>query len=103
MQLQHLADLWSFNPYVGGTVKCRCHIYLWQVLFLSFFFLYSTANEYLKLFPQVESAMAMRSLQPQIKAIQEQYAGDQVVVLFFFHHFFRVPSELWPAIYVVDF
>ncbi|XP_071690941.1 ALBINO3-like protein 1, chloroplastic [Rutidosis leptorrhynchoides] len=26
---------------------------------------------------QVESAMAMRSLQPQIKAIQEQYAGDQ--------------------------
>ncbi|KAI6686637.1 hypothetical protein NL676_032550 [Syzygium grande] len=26
---------------------------------------------------QVESAMAMRSLQPQIKAIQKQYAGDQ--------------------------
>ncbi|CAH1433877.1 unnamed protein product [Lactuca virosa] len=26
---------------------------------------------------QVESAMAMRSLQPQIKAIQERYAGDQ--------------------------
>ncbi|KAK9021661.1 hypothetical protein V6N11_011640 [Hibiscus sabdariffa] len=26
---------------------------------------------------QVESAMAMRSLQPQIKAIQQQYAGDQ--------------------------
>ncbi|GJW12524.1 albino3-like protein 1, chloroplastic [Tanacetum coccineum] len=25
----------------------------------------------------VESAMAMRSLQPQIKAIQERYAGDQ--------------------------
>ena len=27
---------------------------------------------------QVESAMAMKSLQPQIKAIQERYAGDQV-------------------------
>ncbi|KAI5412536.1 hypothetical protein KIW84_057266 [Lathyrus oleraceus] len=26
---------------------------------------------------QVESAMAMRSLQPQVKAIQKQYAGDQ--------------------------
>ncbi|GAB4840510.1 ALBINO3-like protein 1, chloroplastic [Ancistrocladus abbreviatus] len=26
---------------------------------------------------QVESAMAMRSLQPQIKAIQQRYAGDQ--------------------------
>ncbi|KAJ7945486.1 Inner membrane ALBINO3-like protein 1, chloroplastic [Quillaja saponaria] len=26
---------------------------------------------------QVESAMAMRSLQPQVKAIQQQYAGDQ--------------------------
>ncbi|KAG8061734.1 hypothetical protein GUJ93_ZPchr0003g18651 [Zizania palustris] len=26
---------------------------------------------------QVESAIAMRSLQPQVKAIQEQYAGDQ--------------------------
>uniref|UniRef100_A0A2P2JAD5 Membrane insertase YidC/Oxa/ALB C-terminal domain-containing protein n=2 Tax=Rhizophora mucronata TaxID=61149 RepID=A0A2P2JAD5_RHIMU len=26
---------------------------------------------------QVESAMAMRSLQPQVKAIQERYAGDQ--------------------------
>ncbi|KAI4336644.1 hypothetical protein L6164_015144 [Bauhinia variegata] len=26
---------------------------------------------------QVESSMAMRSLQPQIKAIQQQYAGDQ--------------------------
>nr|CAB3497492.1 unnamed protein product [Digitaria exilis] len=27
---------------------------------------------------QVESALAMRSLQPQVKAIQERYAGDQV-------------------------
>jgi len=27
---------------------------------------------------QVESAMAMKSLTPQIKAIQERYAGDQV-------------------------
>lgn len=27
---------------------------------------------------QVESAMAMRSLTPQIKAIQQRYAGDQV-------------------------
>lgn len=27
---------------------------------------------------KVESAMAMRSLQPQIKAIQQRYAGDQV-------------------------
>ncbi|CAB4294848.1 unnamed protein product [Prunus armeniaca] len=26
---------------------------------------------------QVESAMAMRSLQPQVKAVQERYAGDQ--------------------------
>jgi YidC/Oxa1 family membrane protein insertase len=26
---------------------------------------------------QVESAIAMRSLQPQVKAIQERYAGDQ--------------------------
>lgn len=29
-------------------------------------------------YSQVESAMAMRSLQPQVKAIQKQYAGDQV-------------------------
>ncbi|KAL5991227.1 hypothetical protein ACLOJK_012133 [Asimina triloba] len=29
---------------------------------------------------QVESAMAMRSLQPQIKAIQELYSGDQFIV-----------------------
>lgn len=29
-------------------------------------------------FCQVESAMAMRSLQPQIKTIQQRYAGDQV-------------------------
>jgi hypothetical protein len=29
---------------------------------------------------QVESAMAMRSLQPQVKAIQKQYAGDQVFI-----------------------
>lgn len=27
---------------------------------------------------QVESAMSMRSMQPQIKAIQQRYAGDQV-------------------------
>lgn len=27
---------------------------------------------------KVESAMAMRSLQPQVKAIQQRYAGDQV-------------------------
>jgi len=26
--------------------------------------------------------MAMRSLQPQVKAIQQRYAGDQVGVLF---------------------
>jgi hypothetical protein len=30
---------------------------------------------------QVESAMAMRSLQPQVKAIQKQYAGDQVFIM----------------------
>ena len=30
---------------------------------------------------QVESTMAMKSLQPQIKAIQERYAGDQVEIL----------------------
>ena len=30
------------------------------------------------LFLQVESALAMRSLQPQIKAIQQRYAGDPV-------------------------
>lgn len=29
---------------------------------------------------QVESAMAMRSLAPQIKAIQQRYAGDQVTI-----------------------
>ncbi|KAI3712229.1 hypothetical protein L1987_70780 [Smallanthus sonchifolius] len=29
---------------------------------------------------QVESAIALRSLQPQIKAIQEFYAGDQLAV-----------------------
>lgn len=26
----------------------------------------------------MESALAMRSLQPQVKAIQQRYAGDQV-------------------------
>lgn len=29
---------------------------------------------------QVESAMAMRSMQPQIKAIQQRYASDQVTL-----------------------
>lgn len=34
----------------------------------------------------MESAMSMRSLQPQIKAIQQRYAGDQVYLksLFFY-------------------
>lgn len=32
---------------------------------------------------QVESAMAMRSLQPQVKAIQQRYAGDQVLCMAF--------------------
>lgn len=32
---------------------------------------------------QIESGMAMRSLQPQIKAVQERYAGDQVTTLLF--------------------
>lgn len=27
---------------------------------------------------KVESAMSMRALQPQVKAIQERYAGNQV-------------------------
>lgn len=42
---------------------------------------------------QVESAMAMRSLQPQIKAIQQRYAGDQVKLCILFkqrQHFYRV-------------
>lgn len=34
---------------------------------------------------QVESTMAMRSLQPQIKAIQERYAGDQVRIAMHYH------------------
>lgn len=39
---------------------------------------------------QVESAMAMQSLAPQIKAIQERYAGDQVTLLSFWDHCFYI-------------
>ncbi|RZS16562.1 hypothetical protein BHM03_00048573 [Ensete ventricosum] len=34
---------------------------------------------YLETVLKVESALAMRSLQPQVKAIQQRYAGDQLV------------------------
>ncbi|KAL0421488.1 UNVERIFIED_CONTAM: ALBINO3-like protein 1, chloroplastic [Sesamum latifolium] len=39
---------------------------------------------------QVESAMAMQSLAPQIKAIQERYAGDQVTLYPFKDHCFLI-------------
>ncbi|KAM0928504.1 hypothetical protein ACQ4PT_002520 [Festuca glaucescens] len=41
---------------------------------------------------KVESALAMRSLQPQVKAIQERYAGDQVCFIFVSH--FSAPGCL---------
>lgn len=40
-------------------------------------------NKILSDYSQVESALAMRTLQPQVKAIQQQYAGDQVFYLAF--------------------
>lgn len=30
---------------------------------------------------KVESTLAMKSLQPQVKAVQQRYAGDQVFLL----------------------
>ncbi|XP_008664867.1 ALBINO3-like protein 1, chloroplastic isoform X3 [Zea mays] len=43
---------------------------------------------------QVESALAMRSLQPQVKTIQERYAGDQGLLT---EGFFWIPSLAGPT------
>lgn len=52
---------------------------------------------------QVESAMAMRSMAPQIKAIQERYAGDQVNYNPSFTYFFTVKSvEYYWRMYMLN-
>ena len=47
-------------------------------ILISHQFIVILSSEVFITFVQVESTMAMRSLQPQIKAIQKRYAGDQV-------------------------
>ena len=51
-------------------------------------------NKILSDYSQVESALAMRTLQPQVKAIQQQYAGDQVFYLAFITVTFLLISPL---------
>ena len=53
-------------------------IYIY-IFFFFFVWLFELANcFFLCCCLKVESAMSMRSLQPQVKAIQQRYAGDQV-------------------------
>ncbi|KAG6512243.1 hypothetical protein ZIOFF_030340 [Zingiber officinale] len=48
---------------------------------------------------QVESALAMRALQPQIKAIQQRYTGDQLAISLkvLFHHLIFEDKSDWQS------
>jgi hypothetical protein len=52
---------------------------------------------------QVESAMAMRSLQPQIKAVQQLYAGDQVYLTSLFSCKNRAMGTIYQSLLLVSF